>query len=89
LEKGPSSVNHNLIGFGLEGITYDRNSLILDGVEVIDDAPAMDLIQGTVHPQLRRVKIVGGAKPGAGLGSGITWFADRGSAKIGPYPQLP
>lgn len=89
LEKGPSSVNRNLIGFGLEGIAHDRNSLTLDGVEIIDDAPAMDLIQGIAHPVFRHVKIVGGVKPSVDLGSGVTWFQDRGSAKIGPYPQLP
>jgi hypothetical protein len=89
LEKGPASESGNLIGFALEGGTHERNSLTLEGVEIIIDAPSAVLVQGAVQPLFRNVKVVGGEKPGVGSGDVVTWYRDRAAARLEPYPQLP
>ncbi|WP_309417999.1 right-handed parallel beta-helix repeat-containing protein [Telmatospirillum sp.] len=88
LEKGPRAANHNLIGFGLEGIKHEVNSLTLENVEIILDNPAARIFDGPIQPVLRGVRVVGGDNL-ADASRAVTWFPGRAAARLPAYPKLP
>jgi hypothetical protein len=88
LEKGPKAANFDLIGFGLEGLKYESNSLTLENVEFILDNPRANLLRGTVLLTSRGVKVVGGERS-ADLGRDTVWIPTRAAAGLAAYPKLP
>lgn len=86
LEKGVNSSNWDVIGFGLEGIKYSENSLLIENCTVIGDHQGMDLVNGKVDTRIVNSRLIGGDKVEV---PGLTWFPDRKAAGLDPYPALP
>ncbi|HTH17442.1 MAG TPA: right-handed parallel beta-helix repeat-containing protein [Magnetospirillum sp.] len=85
LEKGPASSNHELIGYGLEGMSYTANSLRLEGNTIIVDHPYGTLMRSKIKPVLGNGNlVVGGRKADE-----AAWHPDRAAAGLKPYPALP
>jgi len=84
LEKGAASSNPQLIGFGLEGIDYPRNSLRLDGNTFIIDRAQGRLIGGDIAAELSGNVVVGGDRIDT-----AAWYPNRKAAGMAAYPLLP
>jgi len=88
VEKGPNSVNGQVIGYGLEGIKHETNTLALENVVLILDRHTAIPVSGPVTPVFRQVRIVGGSKPETAI-KGLSWSNVRAEAGLGAYPALP
>lgn len=90
LEEGPSSVNQDLIGIGLEGRKYlhPRSSTLIEGNIIIMERRGSNVLLQERHvppARIERNKIIGGKPPGGNN----TWFSDRAAAGLRKYPALP
>jgi len=86
LQAGPNSANYDIIGFGLEGVKHERNSLTLDNVTVISDHPRGQLLRGVAALTLTRTRVIGGRSQPQ---SADVWIPDRATAGLPPHPALP
>ena len=91
LLEGPNSVNYDLLSFGVEGISYDRNSLELDGNIIVVDLPRranlVTIADGLPDPVLHNNVVIGDIAfdwPGLNL-----FLKSREEAGLAPYPALP
>jgi hypothetical protein len=65
LQKGPKSDNPEAIGFGLEGMPYPVNSVLIENTRVVIDQPGGKLVRSIVHGTMSGGFVVGGDIGGA------------------------
>ncbi|CAK0756867.1 exported hypothetical protein [Azospirillaceae bacterium] len=86
-EKGERSSNYDVIGFGLEGVAYQANSVQIENTIVVMDHPFSRLLNGSIVPVIKGVHLIGGrrweAPPLA------NWTSDRKAAGLPPYSASP
>lgn len=91
LEKGPGSVNSTAIGYGLEGMTFSNNYLILKNnlvlLEKIGPNHLVQIKEGAIAPVLVRNIIVTTEKDD--FGDANLKFKSRKKAGLDKYPYLP
>jgi hypothetical protein len=90
LAEGPSSVNQDLIGIGLEGqkFLHPRSSTVIEDNIIIMERRGANVLLHEAHvarARIERNKVIGGQP----LGGTNTWFANRAAAGLSRYPALP
>src|SRR5690606_6408831 len=91
LQQGQATSNWNLIGYGLEGITHQPNSITIQGNIFILDRPngsQIMHIQGKPAPYLFSQNTIIGSFHDAMLDSSNLLYSSRQQAGLGDYPQL-
>ncbi|MDD5274142.1 MAG: hypothetical protein PHU14_15675 [Methylovulum sp.] len=92
LEKGPESSNDAAIGYGLEGITHNQNTITLKKNVIILERDRYNILLDTKANQAVSVNAIGNviiSKDNIDM-DGLNWlFANRQEAKIEKYPKLP
>jgi len=86
LEKGLNSSNGEMIGFGLEGSRFDRNSLTLDRVTALIDRPDGRLLNGMGRLIFTNSQVIGGSTQPQ---TAEIWVKDRTTAGLAAYPWVP
>jgi hypothetical protein len=85
LQKGPRSSNGEMIGFGFEGLRHSDNRIEIERSLLIADRTPAHIVGGQIAPLLQDVVQAGGERaPG-----NVTWWPDRASAHLPPFPELP
>ena len=59
LEKGPNSDNAEAIGYGLEGMPYKGNSLLIENCQLIMDRSPNAITRSSIHAEWRGGRLVG------------------------------
>jgi hypothetical protein len=90
LEEGPSSVNQDLIGVGLEGhrSLHARNSTLIEGNTIVMDRRGSAILLHERYVPSARIEgntVIGGKRQGGNN----RWFPDRAAAGVDKYPALP
>lgn len=91
LQQGQFTSNWNLIGYGLEGITHQTNSITIQRNIFILDRPGGSQImhiQGKPAPYLFSQNTIIGSFHDAMLDSSNLLYSSRPQAGLGDYPQL-
>lgn len=92
LEKGPQSVNSTAIGYGLEGIKYNQNEIIIKKSVIILERSRFNKlldINKNIQPLITAANNLIVSKQELDIG-GVNWiYSSREEAKINAYPYIP
>lgn len=91
LAQGPMSVNRDVIGFGLEGITHTSNQIRMENNIIIMERPAGNNLihQDANAPPAEIHNNIIVSDEAVSVGEGNTLFDSRQNAGIPGYPYLP
>lgn len=89
LQQGPNAVNNQAIGFGLEGVIYDKNSIdITDSLLLLERSGSNFLVHSALNN--KALHIYGNIIINSDQHfESNTVFTDRRSAGLPQYPHLP
>ena len=91
LEQGPVSINGDMIGYGLEGVSYKNNQVILQGNIIILERNRGNRLfhsaAGLPEPVASKNIIISSTQPG--LDGTNYLFKTRKAAGMKPFPFLP